>query len=549
MKKGLLFFFIIFSVHLYSQNCDTISKSILFDSGKFELKESSKDVLNNIIEQLQLKGIKSIHLVGHTDIHGSYEYNLALSKNRVTAVENYLLDFVDVYTHSSFLGETKLANKQHDSLNRRVELRYAIPCRINTTSTQSSVIYQKDENCHSDSLVLSHIFNNNLKGKVKSNIVVLDWTRSMYDYGFELLKWFEINKGNANFENIVIFNDGDGKPTSLKPSGKAGGIYHTKIDSIDLVIDLMEKVASKGTGGDFPENYIEALLYAQTKFPNADSLILIADNRACIRDYKLMDKLNKPVIVLLNEINPAKKLINYQYVALVAQTGGRLCFMNNELKDISYKNNQGYKPIYFKDTLIVLPKIKGDLDKAYAQIAILKSKKNKRSIPSLFRINGEIYPYCSKQKLIESDYRLGCVKCYQYEYKQKTHTKFKEQYTFRQKIAIKWRNRPRARFEVTKYKCNQIECDKNKCKNIENKLERKRCKKAYSDCKKKKRTCQKGKRNAKKELKKYRKCKRKIRRKKFKSFFKKERKDKVNHTGESSKKGKRKNNKRKEIEQ
>ena len=476
MKKRLLLITISIATQLclaqsQQSRCDTISKSILFDSGDYSINTLADSFLQTVILDLQNNNISSIELIGHTDPRGSVEYNQRLSKNRVETVENYVLDYVDLAVSTDFYGKSQLlkndTTKVSDSLNRRVEIIYYINCTsTNPVTTNSNIIYQYDSNCHIDTSTTREHYDSNLKGENNTSVVVLDWTRSMYAYGFELLDWFKQHKSESSFKNVVMFNDGDGKPTSKKPLGKAGGIYTSNMDSLNAVIDLMETVANNGTGGDYPENYIEALIYAQNKHPNVDTLILIADNRACIRDYKLMEQLSKPIIVILNEINPNNNIINYQYVNLIAQTGGRLVFMNEALKNINFKNNQGYKPIYFKDTLIVLPKFRGDIDHAYEQIALMKAKQLKTSVPSILMVDSLEYERCMNKNIPNTIYKIGCATCRVYDYNIKTHTTFKAKFTLRQKIAIKWRKRLRAKFGVIDYKWRKIKCEK--CKNIKN---------------------------------------------------------------------------------
>lgn len=518
----LTLFFVPF---LFGQNnlstCDTVSNSIHFDTGKFSIKPEAEDYLQKVIRDLREKDISSIQLVGHTDPHGSVEYNQHLSKQRVESVENYILDHVDMEINTGYFGKSKLlyetSTQKNDSLNRRVEILYFINCQDTENEEQAkNIIYREDKNCHIDTLITQQHYNDHLIGE-KSSVVVLDWTRSVYRYGFELLKWFEINKDRANFSDIVIFNDGDGKPTQQKRDGSTGGIYQTPLDSIPSVINLMEEVANKGTGGDYPENYIEALIFAQNKYPEADTLFLIADNRACIRDYKMLEKLNKPVVVILNEINAESKVINYQYINLIAHTNGRLIFMDQEINNVSFKEGHTYKPIYFKDTFIKLPKFRGDLDQAYEQIKEMKSRLHKTSIPPIIVVDGVEYDRCFNKRIPITDYKIACASCFKFDYPIKTHTQFKERFTLRQKFIIKWRNRPRARFGVIDYKWRKIKCDP--CKKIEDKVARKKCLNEKKKCERNKRSVKNKCNSAKRKLKNYRKKNRRSRRQAFVDFF------------------------------
>ncbi len=431
MKESLLILFVLLTNIAFNQivdsKCDSVLYSVTFNSGDHSINTYADSVLQIILLEIDENDISEIQLVGHTDKHGSIEYNKALSKRRVEEVERFLLDYLDIELSTDFYGESKPKDldttKQSDQSNRRVEIKCFINCN-SPEDNNNSIIYQQDQNCHIDSFITNNHYSKTLLGKDNSSVLVIDWTRSMYTYGLQLLKWFEINEGSASFDEIFIFNDGDGKPTSKKMRGSTGGIYKSEMNDLTAVIELMEAVAKKGTGGDYPENYIEALLAAERASPNVDTLILIADNRACIRDYKLLDSLNLPVIVILNEIDTTNRLINYQYINLIAQNGGRIVFMNSSLSNIKFKNNQGFKPIYFNDTLIKLPKIRGDLDDAYEKIAQMKKEQMKTSIPPILLIDGKETASCYNNEIPNTNYKIGCALCKKYDYKIKTHTTF-----------------------------------------------------------------------------------------------------------------------------
>lgn len=78
---------------VYIQAPDDLKK--VFEYVKFEFDEyrltiSSKAVLDQVADYMLDKDYLKIHLVGHTDNEDSHAYNLALSKSRVKAVQNYL---------------------------------------------------------------------------------------------------------------------------------------------------------------------------------------------------------------------------------------------------------------------------------------------------------------------------------------------------------------------------------------------------------------------------------------------------------------------------
>ncbi len=161
-------------------------------------------------------------------------------------------------------------------------------------------------------------------------VVVMDWTGSMYSYSGQAVLWHALNFNKKRIRNFVFFNDGDKKKTREKVVGKTGGIYAFKADSLEDVIEVMYEITQRGKGGDWPENDIEALLYAQNYVENVKELFLIADNRSYIRDYSLIDSLKVPVHVILcgNSFS-----YNLYYMNLAYRTHGTIHTIDEDIED------------------------------------------------------------------------------------------------------------------------------------------------------------------------------------------------------------------------
>ncbi len=65
--------------------------NLFFDTGEYELKESSNSELMNLLKLLQLNPNMKIKIVGYTDNVGSEANNLTLSKNRANSVYDWLI--------------------------------------------------------------------------------------------------------------------------------------------------------------------------------------------------------------------------------------------------------------------------------------------------------------------------------------------------------------------------------------------------------------------------------------------------------------------------
>ncbi len=162
-------------------------------------------------------------------------------------------------------------------------------------------------------------------------LVVTDLTGSMSPYTAQLLLWFMLAENTGRVEHIIFFNDGDDKPDAEKIIGNTGGVYHTQTKSFEAIAELANRVVERGTGGDEPENNLEALLYGLKICPECEDIIMIADNWATPRDLVLIDQVNKPVRIILcgtdNGINPA-------YLNLARSTGGSVHTIEDDLDNL-----------------------------------------------------------------------------------------------------------------------------------------------------------------------------------------------------------------------
>jgi type IX secretion system PorP/SprF family membrane protein len=67
-------------------------KEVKFESNKYLLTTPSKLVLNEVSTYLSDKKVLNIYMIGHTDSQDTDDFNMELSKNRVTTVQNYLVN-------------------------------------------------------------------------------------------------------------------------------------------------------------------------------------------------------------------------------------------------------------------------------------------------------------------------------------------------------------------------------------------------------------------------------------------------------------------------
>ena len=163
-------------------------------------------------------------------------------------------------------------------------------------------------------------------------MVIADVTGSMYPYTAQLLKWLKLNLTDKEKKYFIFFNDGDSKADAVKKIGSTGGIYSIFSNSYDELEKTIEKVMINGGGGDAPENNIEALLESEKVCSNCDSIIMIVDNWAPIKDISLLKEYHKPVKVVLCGVLGT---INKDYLKLVRDTKGSLHLMEEDIYNLS----------------------------------------------------------------------------------------------------------------------------------------------------------------------------------------------------------------------
>lgn len=162
-------------------------------------------------------------------------------------------------------------------------------------------------------------------------LIVCDLTGSMSPYSAQLFVWHRLNIDKNKSQHFVFFNDGDMTPDNKKITGKTGGIYHSKANDFDQLMKVANKTMTNGYGGDAPENDIEALLEGISKCKNCNDIILIADNWANLRDYSLIEKVKKPVRIILCGTQFG---INKQYLDLARASNGSVHTIEQDITNL-----------------------------------------------------------------------------------------------------------------------------------------------------------------------------------------------------------------------
>ena len=112
------------------KNFVPIEKDILFEFDKAVVQKGSFGALESIVNILNAKSELKISLKGHTDAQGDENYNVMLSKNRVSAVQDFLRangissDRIIIEAFGEKVPIADNSSKEGRKLNRRVEVRF-----------------------------------------------------------------------------------------------------------------------------------------------------------------------------------------------------------------------------------------------------------------------------------------------------------------------------------------------------------------------------------------------------------------------------------------
>jgi len=172
----------------------------------------------------------------------------------------------------------------------------------------------------------------------KNMLVVCDLTVSMSPYVSQLMVWFKLNTEKKRIKYFTFFNDGNTTTDYKKEIGRTGGIYYSKADSFDYVLEIADSCMRNTNGGDTQENDVEALIKGMAQFDNYKEVVLVADNWSNMRDYELITELDKPIRVILCGTSNSLRV---QYLNLARVSSGSIHTIEKDYKGFSkYKEGE-----------------------------------------------------------------------------------------------------------------------------------------------------------------------------------------------------------------
>ncbi len=180
----------------------------------------------------------------------------------------------------------------------------------------------------------STVFNSLDRNKWGRMLVVTDWTGSMYSFGAQVVLWHRLHYDEHKVETFIFFNDGNKKLDKQKRAGNTGGVFYCNPDNFDYMLKVMGVVMKMGSGGDIPENNLEAILKGLRLSKNFDEVVMVADNHAGVRDMSLLPKIKHPVRIVLCGVSCGTP-IHPHYLEIARKTGGSIHTIEQDIDALS----------------------------------------------------------------------------------------------------------------------------------------------------------------------------------------------------------------------
>jgi peptidoglycan-associated lipoprotein len=109
----------------YVESKESMFSDILFDYDKYDVQETYKQMLQNVVSWMAKNSTARLSIEGHCDERGTNEYNLALGDRRAKAVKDYLISLgvasgrIDVISYGEEQPACKDQNEACWAKNRR----------------------------------------------------------------------------------------------------------------------------------------------------------------------------------------------------------------------------------------------------------------------------------------------------------------------------------------------------------------------------------------------------------------------------------------------
>ena len=173
-------------------------------------------------------------------------------------------------------------------------------------------------------------------------VLVCDLTSSMYPYTTQLFTLLKQYAHNPSIQGVVFFTDCDSLGQQTYEGGPPGRMFIThERNVVNTLPVLLNAARNTVRNKDDAENDVEALLVAQKEFPDANHLILVADNMSTVKDMSRLNSVKKPVHVMLCGTTGSDTALAFQsdYYVIANQTNGSLHTLEDDLSPRTISSN------------------------------------------------------------------------------------------------------------------------------------------------------------------------------------------------------------------
>ncbi|MCC6817591.1 MAG: hypothetical protein IT245_01690 [Bacteroidia bacterium] len=269
----------------------------------------------------------------------TYTLNFTYTNNFASESIEYTKARSEMDMHFAYLGSKEILKRikaeearvaAEEERLKKEKLEFEAWCKKRKVSLEDGMMLKLKENLMTPDTVVLSVLNRN---KWKDKLIVCDLTGSMSPYASQLSLWYQLVYKTEKNLQFVFFNDGDNQSDNHKIIGKTGGIYYTPSCSLDSLSQFMAKVSAKGSGGDCPENNMEALIKGVNMARPYKELIMIADNYAPVKDIKLLKDFKLPVHIILCGAISGNILTDYLDIA--RKTGGSVHTIEEDIVNLA----------------------------------------------------------------------------------------------------------------------------------------------------------------------------------------------------------------------
>ncbi|CAF4866915.1 unnamed protein product [Rotaria sp. Silwood1] len=202
---------------------------------------------------------------------------------------------------------------------------------ISTTTSTTNIVQTSTATPTTDEQTVTGVLNRHNWTDIGA---VIDVTGSMSGCYAQINQWVALSHSNKLVQCFVFFNDGDDTPDADKVIGSTGGLYgvYTR-EGMAKVLETLNTAKMNGNGGDSSENDVEAIIFTITGCPTCKNIIHIADNEATPRDLILLERVTKPVKVIVCKLS-SNSLVNPKLLDIAYKTGGSLHTLDSDVETL-----------------------------------------------------------------------------------------------------------------------------------------------------------------------------------------------------------------------